>query len=157
MSHTPTDCRYCSRLYGSAEACHRHELGCDDNPNREDFYCEHCRTTIRTTVIQFDRHVRYCAQLPLHKPIIPRPDWAQHPDKACRPPKNLTPEQRRQHLNIWFPDTHDSSAAYARSICHRCPVEADCLSANIDEPVGIWGGTTPEMRRLLRSRARRAA
>lgn len=157
MSHTPTDCVFCGDSFASRDACDRHETWCGNNPDVRDYNCDHCRSTVRTTGKQFERHVRYCAQLPLQKPITPRPDWDQHPDKACRPPKNLTPEQRRQHLNIWFPDTHDGSAAYARSICHRCPVEADCLSANIDQPVGIWGGTTPEMRRLLRSRVRRAA
>ncbi|MFB4318175.1 WhiB family transcriptional regulator [Actinomadura sp. 21ATH] len=43
----------------------------------------------------------------------------------------------------------------AKAICANCPVTADCLSwaLRVGEPDGIWGGTTPEERRLLRRSA----
>ncbi|WP_026412743.1 WhiB family transcriptional regulator [Actinomadura oligospora] len=43
----------------------------------------------------------------------------------------------------------------AKAICANCPVVADCLrwALRVGEPDGVWGGTTPEERRLLRRRA----
>ncbi|GAA2110003.1 WhiB family transcriptional regulator [Actinomadura alba] len=42
--------------------------------------------------------------------------------------------------------------AAAKSICAGCVVRSDCLTwaLRAGEPAGIWGGTTPEERRLLR-------
>jgi WhiB family redox-sensing transcriptional regulator len=43
----------------------------------------------------------------------------------------------------------------AQAICARCPVAADCLSwaLHIGQDHGVWGGTTPEERRALRTTA----
>lgn len=40
----------------------------------------------------------------------------------------------------------------AKEICRSCPVIAQCLAAALanGEDAGIWGGTTPEERRLMR-------
>ncbi len=40
----------------------------------------------------------------------------------------------------------------AKKVCSGCPVTEDCLNwaLRAGEPVGIWGGTTPEERRYLR-------
>lgn len=40
----------------------------------------------------------------------------------------------------------------AKTICATCPVTEDCLAwaLRAGEPAGVWGGTTPEERRLLR-------
>ena len=40
----------------------------------------------------------------------------------------------------------------AKAICRRCPVVAQCLAAALEhgEDAGIWGGTTPEERRMMR-------
>lgn len=42
----------------------------------------------------------------------------------------------------------------AKKVCAGCPVVADCLAwaLRAGEPVGVWGGTTPEERRYLRLR-----
>lgn len=42
----------------------------------------------------------------------------------------------------------------ARRICRACPVSRQCLNLAIElgEPAGIWGGRTPEERRLIRAR-----
>jgi len=44
--------------------------------------------------------------------------------------------------------------AAARAVCARCPVQRECRdwALQAGEPAGIWGGTTPEERRLLRRR-----
>jgi hypothetical protein len=44
--------------------------------------------------------------------------------------------------------------ATARAICARCPVTTQCRewAVRAGEPAGIWGGTTPDERRLLRAR-----
>ena len=38
----------------------------------------------------------------------------------------------------------------ALEICSGCPVRGECLQANLDEPVGIWGGTTGRQRKRIR-------
>lgn len=47
--------------------------------------------------------------------------------------------------------------AAAKAVCAGCWVVDDCLRWALDEgePHGIWGGTTPEERRLLRQRSTR--
>jgi WhiB family transcriptional regulator, redox-sensing transcriptional regulator len=73
--------------------------------------------------------------------------WAEH--GACREP-GIDPE-------LFFPVSESGlgawQAAAAKAICSRCPVAAQCLdwALRAGEPAGIWGGTTPEERRLLRS------
>ena len=40
----------------------------------------------------------------------------------------------------------------ARSVCHQCPVQAECLdfALTTNQDSGIWGGTSEEERRGLR-------
>lgn len=70
-------------------------------------------------------------------------DWA-----ACRR-SGVDPE-------IFFPVSEAGPAlnqvAEAKAICARCPVTSECLAwaLRAGEPVGVWGGTTPEERRYLR-------
>lgn len=40
--------------------------------------------------------------------------------------------------------------AAAKKVCSYCPVRAECLDANIDEPDGVFGGTSAKERRGLR-------
>jgi hypothetical protein len=40
--------------------------------------------------------------------------------------------------------------AKARRVCADCPVSAQCLEAGIWELVGVWGGTVPSERRVIR-------
>lgn len=46
----------------------------------------------------------------------------------------------------------------AKAICARCPVLSECLAFALEtgQDYGIWGGLTPEERRALRRRNRRA-
>lgn len=41
--------------------------------------------------------------------------------------------------------------ADAKAVCARCPVEPECLEAGLAERDGIWGGTTPEERAVVRN------
>ena len=71
--------------------------------------------------------------------------WMEH--AACCTPA-VDPE-------LFFPVSDSGSAAppiaAAKAVCTQCPVMGDCLAwALREEPVGIWGGTTPEERRGLR-------
>ena len=67
---------------------------------------------------------------------------------ACHEP-GVDPE-------LFFPVSESGlaagEAAAAKAICARCPVAAECLAwaLRAGEPAGIWGGTTPEERRLSR-------
>jgi WhiB family redox-sensing transcriptional regulator len=48
-------------------------------------------------------------------------------------------------ISAWGPARVQIGAA--KAVCARCPVQANCLSyALINQPDGIWGGTTREER-----------
>jgi WhiB family transcriptional regulator, redox-sensing transcriptional regulator len=79
--------------------------------------------------------------------------WGEH--AACLDP-GTDPE--------WFFPLSESGAgarqvAAAKAVCARCPVAAQCLAWAVltGEPAGIWGGTTPEERRLLRHSPQKTA
>lgn len=48
----------------------------------------------------------------------------------------------------------DDERDYAKSICRRCSVVADCLAEALvlGEPFGVWGGLSATERRLLQTR-----
>jgi WhiB family redox-sensing transcriptional regulator len=45
----------------------------------------------------------------------------------------------------------------AKRICRACPVQIQCLAWALENGVadGVWGGTTPDERRVIRSLSRR--
>ena len=53
----------------------------------------------------------------------------------------------------FFPHDGDNGRD-ARRICRRCPVPRQCLDAAMrgDERHGVWGGTSPTQRTMLRHR-----
>jgi WhiB family transcriptional regulator, redox-sensing transcriptional regulator len=61
---------------------------------------------------------------------------------------------------LWFPLTDEAvrpalyreAAVDAKAICAQCPVRAACLEFGMDIPFGIFGGHTPEERRVIRER-----
>lgn len=57
---------------------------------------------------------------------------------------------------IFFPPDDKPVArdfyANAKSICNRCDVKNECLEYGIKETYGVWGGTTPSERSLLRDK-----
>lgn len=87
--------------------------------------------------------------------LAPVPDWM--PDfipagvvAACREP-GIDPE-------VFFPVGQDgarptsATVTAAKQICARCPVKDPCAEWAIDarEQFGLWGGLTPEERKVLR-------
>ncbi len=44
----------------------------------------------------------------------------------------------------------------AGRLCSGCPVRTSCLSTALrnDEPSGVWGGTSPSMRRAIKRRGK---
>ena len=78
--------------------------------------------------------------------IPSRPAW--HQAAACR---GVDPR-------LFFPEKGDPGRALdtARALCESCPVAAPCAEAGLREVHGVWAGTSPQQRRLLR-RARRQA
>lgn len=66
-----------------------------------------------------------------------RPAW--HAEAACR---GMGPD-------LFFP-ARGQSTAEAKALCHRCPVQAECLTAGLGEKHGIWGGSSERGRRQLR-------
>jgi len=65
--------------------------------------------------------------------------------------------------DLFFPvavgDAAGQQVSRALRICANCTVKQQCLefAMRTREPVGIWGGTTPEERvRVLRARNRRS-
>lgn len=74
-----------------------------------------------------------------------KPSWMEQ--AACCSPA-VDPE-------TFFPISESGvgagQVAAAKAICARCPAAGDCLAWAVrEEAAGIWGGTTPEERRLLR-------
>ncbi len=51
---------------------------------------------------------------------------------------------------MFFPERGES-ASEARSVCARCPVQAECFEFAAGEVVGVWAGTTGQDRRRLRA------
>ena len=57
---------------------------------------------------------------------------------------------------VWFPSAPGRKAALAteaaKAACTGCPVHAECLEWALDagEADGVWGGTTPEERAVIR-------
>ena len=47
--------------------------------------------------------------------------------------------------------------AAAKEVCASCPVQRQCLdhALKVEEPYGVWGGTTEEEREALLGRGRR--
>jgi WhiB family redox-sensing transcriptional regulator len=58
---------------------------------------------------------------------------------------------RQVGVQEFFPDKGESAKVrIAKEICSACPVVAECLAFGINEPFGIWGGTTEVERRKIR-------
>ena len=62
--------------------------------------------------------------------------------------------------DFWFPEKEAGSSnttemVMAKSICRRCPHQAECLEWGIqNEMHGIWGGVAEGERRLIRRKRR---
>lgn len=58
----------------------------------------------------------------------------------------------RGRTGVMFPALagtgHPADYAPALALCARCPVAEPCRAAGTEEPAGVWGGTTPAMRRV---------
>lgn len=57
--------------------------------------------------------------------------------------------------DFWFPDKGqgiERTTRMAKAICRDCPVAAACLdyAMRVDDPFGIYAGTTPTDRQRLR-------
>jgi len=54
-------------------------------------------------------------------------------------------------VDLMVPDSQEG-VARAKQVCARCPVSTACLAhaVNTGEVEGVWGGTSPDERRLLR-------
>lgn len=61
---------------------------------------------------------------------------------------------------LFFPDDKDrEKLAQAKAVCKRCPVQLQCLNYALTEfgrssDWGVWGGTDPFERRVLRRKNR---
>ncbi len=58
-----------------------------------------------------------------------------HQDAACK----TVPTR------IFYPEK-GLTAQHAKSVCERCPVQAECAAEGAHEPHGIWGGKSPLQR-----------
>ena len=69
----------------------------------------------------------------------------------CQPALGATDKQKQIHADQWFVD-HVTTRA-ARQLCAGCDVKTACLTANLNDPFGVYGGTTPDERKRLRGEA----
>lgn len=44
----------------------------------------------------------------------------------------------------------------AKKVCHKCEVRLQCLDYGLEERYGVWGGTSPVERNILRETAKNA-
>ena len=75
------------------------------------------------------------------------------PGAACAPDVfNTNLLMVQAIVDLFYADETDEpeKVAHALSICNDCPVQEQCLDANMSERHGIWGGTTESQRRALR-------
>ena len=70
---------------------------------------------------------------------IPEPDWRSRGACLAHDPE------------VFFPNAADDPGP-AVVVCATCSVRGACLAAALDsaECDGVWGGTTPEERRVMR-------
>ncbi|HEU0130825.1 MAG TPA: WhiB family transcriptional regulator [Mycobacteriales bacterium] len=54
---------------------------------------------------------------------------------------------------LFFPVRDVDSTRAAKAVCSRCSVQGECLDFALADPAlkGIWGGTTADERRKMRS------
>jgi WhiB family transcriptional regulator, redox-sensing transcriptional regulator len=72
--------------------------------------------------------------------LLKPPAW--HADAACKEHPELT----------WFPE-HGGDVCGPKTVCERCLVKSECLTAGLEENHGVWAGTSPRHRVRLRSAA----
>lgn len=88
-----------------------------------------------------------------HGPHVRPTDW--HDAAACKGmPADMFYLKRRS------PDGSRAAAAIAKAVCARCTVRESCLADVMSMPfaigdLGIWGGLSPQERRLMRRGDRR--
>ena len=74
-----------------------------------------------------------------------RPAWFA--EAACRDVPSA------QHLALFYPERAETPGGKhlipARKFCLNCPVRYECLSENLDDPYGIWGGHSLSQRRRI--------
>ena len=80
-----------------------------------------------------------------------RMNWCEH--VACR---DTDPE-------LFFPigtkGNASRQAEQAKRVCRACPAQIQCLAWALDNGVtdGVWGATTPDERRIIRSLSTKTA
>lgn len=74
----------------------------------------------------------------------------------CHPGTDATDDYRRYLTSIFFGEkVADVSAA--KSMCFRCPIMAECLRENMNEPWGVYGGLSGDERKHLVKLIKRSA
>ncbi|MGH3341381.1 MAG: WhiB family transcriptional regulator [Carbonactinosporaceae bacterium] len=77
--------------------------------------------------------------------------WAGASDRVLRDVVN-DDAACRDEWDVMYPDPSDLfGIVEARSVCARCPVQAECLllALRTGETDGVWGGLMPAERRVL--------
>ena len=93
---------------------------------------------------------------PLEQKAVPSQGdpWAWKNHALCRPPKGLTDDELRAHVNRWYPARGENHMAELRAICAQCPVINECRTAAMAEAPGdmhgFRAGMTPRERRRAR-------
>ncbi len=86
-------------------------------------------------------------------------DGQQLAGGSCTPDTfNENPHRIRQVTDIFFPedDNDPDQVAEAKAICATCPRRPDCLDVHLSEQHGVFGGTTPTERKLIRKERRKS-
>ena len=80
---------------------------------------------------------------------IQAPPFGDDPRRACR----------NMPTDVFYPPRYtENNISLVVAVCNTCVLKAVCAEwATVQgEPEGVWGGTTPDERRVERDRRRRA-
>ena len=90
--------------------------------------------------------------LPVERATAPRTVTPDAPIMRAPLPPLHGPACHGHDPDLWFPLDEEQSMR-ARAVCARCPVQTACLQHALEVPalVGVWGGTTTDQRRRMRT------
>lgn len=133
----------CAEHWAEAEPCSAD--GCDRIARHGGLCSAHYQRKRRADASRERLREKFnAAQTMMMREPTGRADWRD--SAAC---KGVDPD-------MFFPERGESGEE-AKAVCRRCPVAGDCLSENLFEHFGVFGGLSERERRRMRRQLRAQA